>query len=500
MKTLIAVLLGLRFCLSVGPLLAQTAVPEGLVFKEQVFPAGVVGEWKTYNAATSKGIPPQSNAGVWLVQLLGEKVFEEKLRDASLDLLGIQKLSESATRFVYFEEMYAKDIEGDPQFGPTAAEFLKASEELWTRRQHPILAQFLDRNGEALDELVRISGLKAYYVPLLSDDDPPGMMSASFAVERRLPFLAQCLCARALFKFRAGEFTESFRDLEACHRLAVLLATGSPLDVSGAKAHTIDALANRAERAIVESGRLTAEQATALLAMLRGLPKLPTAELAANLGERATIHQELENLKTADMKRETFFEAYMEKNPDGAKDLEAVKFDWNIALRRADELQDEIVKVLAMKDFAAQREQTRQLDEKYANWMARVDDEELKVVELAKSDAAAVSRWLGENFAMSLRTNLLQRQLTDQRAQVRSRMCELAVVLVLHQREQKDFPEKLNAAQLKVAESVLVDAYANVPFTYRRFGADRAALISWGPNQVDDAGQEFNDDVIWELK
>src|SRR5690606_16363333 len=99
----------------------------------------------------------------------------------------------------------------------------------------------------------------------------------SLVVERRLPFLVRMLAARALLRFGEQDLTGCLTDLTACHKLASLLAAGSPFDVSVAKAQVIDSIAFQAERVLLEKGHLTLAQLRDFQTALRSLPEFPPA-------------------------------------------------------------------------------------------------------------------------------------------------------------------------------------------------------------------------------
>jgi hypothetical protein len=287
-------------------------LPPGLVLDMPEMPLGVEGALLALNQSLSEGLNPADNAAVLLVQVFGADVFESELRIASFDMLGIRSLAESP-RFQYVEPFVrstgaatADDV--DREAGELNEALALGIEQLWTRDQRPNLAEFLAANAAALDLVVVAADRPGYYAPLLSLENPMRLMSAAFSVEHRLAFIARCLSARAMQRFGEDDLDGATADLLACHKLAALLASGSPMDVSGAKAHIIDAVASHTERVILTSGKLHGDQAATLLAAIAGAPTIPTSADAANRGERAVLHQELELLCTDEESRQGFFE------------------------------------------------------------------------------------------------------------------------------------------------------------------------------------------------
>lgn len=487
--------------------LAQPAakLPDGLVLAEPSIPAGITGVMRSLNEALSRDVAPRENVAVWITQVIGLGTFDDKLQDASLDMLGIRKLADDGPRLVYFADWLDAQLKAGraapaPDSPPIAQQFLASNQRLWKRDEFPLLAEYLDANSRALDFVVVAADLQKYFAPLLSEEDPPKLMSVSYSVERRMSYLAQCLASRALLRFEEGKPADAYRDLLACHKLARLLANGSPLDVSGAKAHLVDSIAAHAEKGILQSGKLTLESATQLLADLRSLPRFPGPARAADVGERAVLHQELEVFRQEEEARRGFFEAAIEKDARQADQIVKLGFDFDIALQRANQLQDQVVRALNITDPAEQLREFRKLDEAYATWYANVEAQEIKIVESFQQDPQAASRWLGENMAMSLRTNLWQRLFTSQRALTRADMTQLGLALVIFKQQRGSYPQSLEALTPALLPGIPSDPYSGKIYLYQHPAENHVQFISWGPNGQNDAGQDFNDDLIYELR
>jgi hypothetical protein len=481
-----------------------SAPPESSGFIEPAIPKSVQGTLRQFNETLSKDLKPDDNAAVILVQIFGDAVFEPALHDASLAMMGISSLAGSGPQFHYFEpyaRRFAPEGEDPREFAlQLNADMHSSLERVWTQDEFPALARYLEENAGALDAVVNASKKPRYYAPLLSADRPPRLLSASFLVEHRLPFIARCLTSRGMGRFGTGDFEGAVQDLQACHRLAALLASGSPLDVSNAKAQIVDSIPFFAEKALLESGRLTGEQAGLLLHVLQQLPEIPTAEYAADRGERAIIHQEIEFLK-AD---ETSFEDYLEQeleNKDAASGSSGpIRIDWDLAITRADEIQNQVVQALSMADRDSQSRRFQQLDEEQEAWRQKADADEDQLAQRFRKDPAAASRWIGEDMARSLRTNCWQRRFTDDRAFIRRHLIQVGLALQVCQRQRGEFPASLDELPTDLLAKLPIDPYSQRPFSYVRENPQRARLTSWGANQVDDAGKTYNDDVILQLR
>ncbi len=485
------------------------ALPQGLVLKAQEIPKAAEGTLRTLNEQLSKDLRPQDNAGVFLVQALGESALAPDLVSDTFAMMGIVKLSKTAPRFISADE-YIANLGTVPEEQQRVEslrlqqKLLPASEMLWGgaggTEEIPDLAAYLEANRGALDAIVAAADKPRYYVPLITADDPPRLLSASLAIERRLSFISRMLTVRALQRAAGGDFASALKDLTACHKLAFLLATGSPLDVSVAKAHVVDAIACRGEVALIESGKLTADAAKAFQETLAALPPLPTCDQAAQIGERAIIRQEIEFVKSDQQSVRSFFEPLKDEEFKKLEGKRLGAIDWDAAYARADELQDQLVKALATRDRAKQNELFQELDNSFADWEASADEVTKRMAETLDKDPKAASRSIGESMAMSLRPLYRQRRATDDRARVRRDMVILGLALTRAKLADGKYPAALDVlVRRKLVDEVPLDSHTDAPYVYRPSNGTGVFLISWGTNTQDDAGKDYNDDQILEL-
>jgi hypothetical protein len=467
---------------------------------------GIEGSMLELNKALSEGVQPEDNAVVLLVQIFGSTVFEPELRGGSLDMLGIRSVAK-APRFQYVDAFVrsagAKTDEAVDRDGSELNASLNTSiNGPWTRDEHPRMAAFLDANKSALDLAVIAADRPRYYAPLLSTETPMRLMAGSYAIEHRLPFIGRCLVARAMLSCTEGDYDAAWTDLAACHKLTALVVSGSPLDISAAKAHVVDGQACSAEMGLILSGQLPGAQAESLLAVLSKLPPLPTAEDAANRGERAVIHEELELLRSDEESRKGFFETGTPDDLEQLKLLLNTEAYWKIALATADAQQDKIVKLLSIRprpDFFAAVDVSNAEFEKWATGEAE-QDQEISFAEIARQDPEAAARQIGESIAMALRGNPWQRRHTDDRARLRRDAVTILLALVAYHARHETYPAQLAELAPEIVSEVPSDVHSEQPFVYERRSQDNVVLTSLGANQQNDAGAIYNDDLIVELK
>lgn len=480
---------------------APTPLPEGLVLKTPRIPAGVTGTFRTLHEKLARDVAPADNAAVLLVQVFGGDALEPPLRRATLDMLGIEKLSETAPLFLPLER-YIASLGTVPREQVTA-EALRlqkslstASEGPWKAEDFPDVARYLEANKQALGAIAAAADKPRYYMPMLSSDEPRQLVSASLAIERRLPFVARVLAARALLSLTNGDVDSAMADLLTGHKLAALLAAGAPFALSLSKANFTDSFALRGETALLESGKLTAEQATAYRQALERIPLAPQAARAADIGERAILRQAIEQLQGDKEEVDKLFETELkDKKPAGAGEQAVPEIKWDLAYQRADEIQDSIVRTLAMSDRALQESRIVEMDRSYKNWQDTSEATARKVAaSLEEKDSTVASRWIGELMAMSVRPLLRQQLLPDNAMRARRDLVRLGLALNVYERKHGRYPAQLSELVPDFLPELPTGPAPAEQFTYVRHAAGNAELISWGPNREYDAGKSFNDD------
>ncbi|HWL07416.1 MAG TPA: hypothetical protein VNQ76_03280 [Planctomicrobium sp.] len=485
------------------PILGTEPLPEGLVLVKPQIPIELVGSLKSINEQLSEALSPADNAANFLMIVFGPDAFEPELKEFTFELLGLKKLPANSPLFVSVDE-FTRHAEGltaekrAERTGDIQEQLLIGGEAPWTRDEYPHLAEYLDANAEALKMVAIASQKPRYYAPLLSIENPSRLLSADLTIERRLPFLARMLVARSLLHLANNDFNRCADDLVTCHKLASLLAFGSPFDVSGAKAHVIDSYAFRAEAACLDSGKLTGEQLQTFASRLRSLPPLPTADRAIDLGERAIVHQEIELLSTDTESVIGFFED-ADSTAKGVPDLS--KLNWKLALAQADEIWDQIVLAVKTRNRAEQDKLFETLNQQYAAWeQSDEGSDPVRFQELLKNKPDDAARTVGRDMAYSLRPYWWQRRMTDDRAFVRRDLIHLGLAALLYRDEFQKFPDTLEELAPKFIETIPAEPHSDGKYEYTRLADGRVRILSTGPNRQNDANQDYNDDQFVDLK
>lgn len=482
---------------------AKPVLAPGTVLVEPKIPDTVQGPLRSLNEDLSRGVNPAENAAVHFVQMFGVEVFPESLRDDSLAMMGIESLSPKAARLSGFEAFVRSTVtnpdEVEAGVASLQSQLSQAAEQPWQTGDFPAAEAYLDAHKDALDSVAAIVAIGKYYVPILSEEAPPRIDAAAFDFELRLKAVAPLLLMRAMRKAGAGDFGAAVDELLVCRRLGVLLAEGSPLDISHAKAHVMDGHACVGARTLLEGGRLPPEVAKSYLQRLSTSPSFPTAADAADRGERAALEQELAILEQDEMLVRDYLEFGAGKRLAHLEQTRLKDLDWKAARQRAMEVHDRVVTALRIGPHVPQAESFAALDRDYEAWQARSDELYDAGEGVIDMDVEAASRWVGETLAMSTRGNAWQRRASDDRADVRIAMVKIGLALVAAAGERGGYPASLDELSPAYFDRVPVDAHSEGPFVYGRHEDGSAVLISRGPNRADDANQAYNDDTILRL-
>jgi hypothetical protein len=328
---------------------AKTRGPGGIIIsRETTFITGPLCEdgsvdyLAAINERYSRGVTPENNAVVALLQAVGPGVIAKPVRERFFQMLGVAMPSEEGPYFVDFETYFLRkrnpsqrprtatqriessmqgiaelmkeglDANSDkpaaPKREPSAEEtastqWFRIIDEPWRKDEFPIAAGWLEANRKPLDLMVAATKRPRFYAPLPrlrpSQEeiaaDPFGWIEAVWpmtTIARRE--WARALRARAMFHIGEGKAEEAWQDLLACHRLVRLADQGS-LDifeqslVRGIEEETLRG--DVALVALAEEGKLTAEQGRRFAAAFRSLPPLAKSAEKLDWGERL-VHLE----------------------------------------------------------------------------------------------------------------------------------------------------------------------------------------------------------------
>ena len=471
---------------------------------------GYVDYLAALNEQGSRGVTPENNAVVLLwramgpphisevqdyYELLGISVPEkpEELIRRYFRLLGIPPLPAEGDYFVRFDDFLARrGIESSPE---TYDEFDRAGKRAWSRRECPLVAEWLEANEKPLALIMESSRRPRHYCPLVAEEGHVSQIVWAYPwTIGRYRRVARALLRRAMLRRHEGELEEAWEDLLACRRLGRLLGQGPRL-LDGLMAFTIDGLALAGNVALVLSEKLTAKQAAEFQADLEELPPLPDLLEKFDRGER------FKYLDTA-----TSIARYGRRairgllGSEGSRTSQTRKtltqwvtnspVDWDDVLRIGNSYYDRVLQ--ACRDLAhPQRESVLESIEK----KLRIRAGELKDPKSIAQFLLAVksARAMPNERVAAILARLLMPEMSvavgvESRAAARIRETHLALALARYHSDHGAYPPALKELTPKYIEKLPPDPFAGGPFRYRRQGKGYL-LYSVGSNRKDDGGR-----------
>ena len=292
------------------------------------------------NAMSAKGISPENNSVIKYIEAFGPgdlntDRFDEIFADLGMDPLPIEGN--------YFESVYQwaerKNASGESKTSIDSETFDQqytyASNQPWSAKQFPQLAQWLAANEFKLEIAREGISRNQYYEPIESVYWSSGM----FVTMRRL---ARTLSASAMRHLEAGEIEKCIGELESICKVSQQLDQGPTL-VSELVAMSIFSMAiNLGERACVYE-KLEVRDLELLLAMVQGLS--PPVSLAKKLDvtERFIVLKSATDFGRAG---QSDVDAFFPDTPIFKRHV-----DWNAVLRTVNAEVDTLVDLAEIENF-----------------------------------------------------------------------------------------------------------------------------------------------------
>lgn len=474
---------------------------------EPLRPDGYPDYVAALNQRMSRGVTPENNAAVLLVEAFGPKVIPKDKRQNSFKLLGIEPLAEKGDYFVFKDEIVERwkagklpiDAKELPKndFEEFAA-FEPAKERPWSREEFPAAAQWLKANEKPLQLIIAASKRPQYFVPQVGVDGkwPPLIdgMSGFFLHRRDANDL---LITSAMFKLHANDSAGAWSDLMAAHRLARLVEA-EPSQLSVLLAKGLERFTNEADAVFLHHAKLTKEDLQKIRKERYGLSTLPNLKQMDYFSERcAHLDAICFVARNGDDKAKNIWAVFL--SPDDplpralVKAVNSAPIDWNIPLKVSNEWFDQWNGIQQIADPAAQNAAIAQLQEE----ITKLSDS------VTKPDQAAEQRFAANpSQEASLRVaNALVSQLifvgdtlnrVDSMSAMSGEMLKCAFALTEYRLDHGEYPKELNDLVPKYLAKVPIDSFSPKSETirYRRDG-EAYALWSIGPNRVDDGGKSI---------
>ena len=306
------------------------------------------------NQRASRGVTPANNSAVLYWKAIGPKEIKSENRGRYFAMLGMAPLPEKGDYFIAWSRYVADRIKPrDTDYGMDYDAAIKKQTETekqldvavtrpWSKKEFPVLADWLAANEKPLAMLAKASNCPRRYDPYLSDKLLdcliPGL-NPTIAISR-------ALVARAMLRLADGKVEDAWADLLTCHRLARLAGQG-PILIDILVARAFNGMANRGDSALLQHVPLTATQAAKMRGDLGKLPPMDKVADKFDAGERFFGLDCMAIMAREGSEKPT--KALFDTSSDSKK-LEAIMnclgpagIDWNLIFRTSNSFYDRMV-------------------------------------------------------------------------------------------------------------------------------------------------------------
>ena len=476
------------------------------------------------NERASKGVTPENNFEVVVRRIAGPGAIFPDYREEYFRRLGIPAPPEVGEYFVAFDDFLEGRKLPDERLEKLLETGNRLSEQPWKASDHPLAAEWLQSVDKHLDAIVDGSKRPRHYTPYIStplndEEVYPRMLIVLLPSAQQQRALGRALAMRAMLRVHEGRLDDAWSDLQALHRMARHVVGGQTIIESYVGA-ALESLAFNSDLQVLNSSRLTDEQARRFLADLKELPSLPplaekidTFERHALLDAVQTIARQgpgklLEMLKlfndlsdASDPQRAPDGLQYVSMQGDrvpaggdGARRAEAP--DWNAALKLINGWFDRLTDAARIDNPENRRRALRGVEADVKKLRARFGDPPRSLLQQLQQGAS-----VGEVMILLALPAVSQAQSVADTAKARLDLLQLAFAAEVYHREHGRYPEQLSDLAPKHVPDVPRDPLSGEPFHYEP-GAGGFVLYSVGRNGQDDGGRGDADrgerDVEWD--
>jgi len=464
---------------------------------------GYVDYVAALNQMASQGVTPENNAGVLFVRALGMTAFEAVNRARFFKLLQIDPLPEEGNYLSDFA-VFVRKKTGRAATKKELDDFGRSSEELWTRSDYPLVAEWLTASEMPLELIIAGTRRSKCYIPIVVSEHE-GLMAALLPTAQAARTAARALAARAMLRLGTGKNEEAKQDLLGCHRLGRMIGN-LPFIIESLVGIAIDSVACHCDGLLIESSRLTADQAIAYRKELDKLPNLPVVAKQIDCAERFCFIDTVSLMVREDSNPlDTMIGVSQDSLSSkliGKLVSAHLKNHADEVLQFGNERFDKAVAAARQPTFADRKRAFEALDRELA-----ADRSEF-------GDAARIAVWLsfgnprnktpGQQLGKLIVSLLMPsvRAVSDAESRTRTRetLGQLGFTLAAFHADHGAYPAHLSELEPRYIAPLPKDLYTEQPLQYRR-GGGGFLLYSVGANGVDGGGRTFDsqppgDDVV----
>ena len=467
---------------------------------------GTVSYVAYLNQEYSRGVTPDNNAAPLLLKAMGPEFLPEAVRAETLRRLGLDdwwiKVGPHLAWWRKFSSVPAtrpanrgkedsqQEREDQDEHEADLSEVIK---QLDKGQVHPRLETWLAVNARPLELIAQGAAKPRYYLPVLSQSNPPQLLDCVTSGTSAFFELSRALAARSRLRGLQGDLAGAWTDVLTIHRVARLVAQ-QPFLIPQLTAIIIERMAAEAGTYLVTRCTVAIDQAHSALKELQALPPVSDVVASIDRGERFFICDATMMLSRGANLAELEGNGQSQDAPFWTKHL--LNLDWNEILRICNRHYDVMIKPLKLARTDLARDQARdefsKLVEKLENAPSRIG----RIV-LYRATGWPTRTTLSREIANVLLAILLPSMGRAVDLQDEARMSleveKTALALACHKARHGRWPARLDELAGDLLKQVPTDLFSGQPLVYRPEG-DGYVLYSVGINARDDGGEKDRPD------
>ena len=365
----------------------------------------------------------------------------------------------------------------------------RALDSPWTSEQIPPLADWVKRNENAIDLLVKASKRPKWWSPSpsLLGNRYEGAVAILLPGAQSLRDSAWALCLRAMWHAGENRRDEAWKNLLACCHLARLGSQGNTI-VEQMVAFAIDGIALQRTQVLLQHGEPDAKFSRQVLHDLTALEMPSDLVRAVDQGDRLMIADTILRLAGG-------YEFDPGFGPEEAIGrIGILSNDWNVALRDSGEWHDRMTEIVQLPS----RSERLSGVEKYGSELDALNN---WVSSRAARAGTVISRWKRSKVISAIIIVRLMPALdgvlnAQDRNQTLLDLTRTAAALAVYRAEQGEYPETLAELVPGIVAVLPVDLYSGKPFLYERKPDDGYLLYSVFENGTDDGANGYYGEIM----
>jgi hypothetical protein len=446
-------------------------------------PDGSIDYLQALDDRFGAGVTPDQNAVPLILAALGREALpSDQPIDGITSRLGMAHLPEQGDYFIPYAQ-FAKE-RNDPLTDTSPDPLDPAAQLRLPIKAAPLTAAWVRANQRPLETLEDASKRPRFFFPFNGGNRPETLASVLLPYVHLMRESASALLIRAALELDTGENDRCRRDLLTVHRLARLMGQ-APTLIERSVAISIEDAACRLERAIANSGKLSAGQSRALASDIVALDGLPDFSDGIDVAERFMVLDFLQSAARAGPARAAvIFRSFAPRSLPPSVVFRWSPVPYEECMRECNHCYDGLLAAIHQPTYR-QRHAALELAER--------DIEKM-------SGHNSISRLLSADWPMALfMPNLNFFEIRWETSRAQRRLTEVALALAASKIDHGAYPATLTELSPKDLKTVPLDPFSDKPFIYRP-NAATYTLYSVGPNMIDDGGNaggaKAGDDIV----